>query len=179
MIVISVLLILTGVLVMNDARADGLAVAPMYQKYDHLFKKYASKYGLNWKFLRRIAWIESRVGNDPRTSKGLVSYDGLSWGLMQIAEGVGSPKEIELKGFGGADKLNDPEYSIDVACRLISYLKSKKGYTEKDIVQSYNQGEKNQDRMRELERQGKLLSTQYLAAQDYWKKYQQAIKEVG
>lgn len=177
-----VIILLGSIFLMSNAMGNEISdpenVKPQFKKYDHLFKKYANQYGLNWLMLRRISWIESRVGTDARTSKGEVSFDGLSWGLMQIAPHVGSPKEIKLKGSPTISELNDPDFSIHLAAKLIRYL-SDEFKSERDIVKAYNQGERNQKRFLELEAQGSLLDSQYPAARDYWNKYQQAKKEVG
>lgn len=131
-----------------------------FTRYDGLFKFHSLVNGLpDWRWLKAIAKQESSLGQDPRTSKGLVSYDGLSYGLMQIAPGTGSPKEIEIKGFGNKtlkemsepekllvqSKLNDPNVSIDKAARLVGYLWAKYGDKDK-VFLAYNQGEKNTDR---------------------------------
>lgn len=127
-------------------------------KYDYLFKKYAD--GYPWQWLKAIAKQESDLGRDPRTSKGQVSYDGLSWGLMQIAEGKGSKKEIEIKGFGGPEKLNDAEYSVKTASKLVKYLYNKYGDKDK-VFLAYNQGEQNTD-------MGKDYTVQYPQKINKW-----------
>lgn len=115
-----------------------------YTRYDNAFKFYASLEGFDWRMLKAIAIRESSLGQDPRVLEGKVSFDGLSYGLMQIAEGKGSQKEIEIKGFGGALSLNNPEYSIEVASRLVGYLNQKYG-DPRTVFLAYNQGEKNTD----------------------------------
>jgi soluble lytic murein transglycosylase-like protein len=153
-------------------------VPERFTKFDDLFKKYAKKYGLSWLMLRRISWIESRVNTDPRTIKGEVSFDGKSWGIMQVAPNTGSLKEREIKGNPTPAQLNNPEFSIDLGAKLLAYL-SDKYSSERDIVMAYNQGEKNQDRLIQLEKQGQLLASQYPQARDYWNKYQLAMENVG
>lgn len=113
--------------------------------YDELFKKHASINKFPWKWLKAIAKQESSLGLDSRVINGEVSGDGLSYGLMQIAEGVGSPMEISIKGKGGRAALNDPEYSVNIAAKLIGYLNRKYSGQEDKVFLAYNQGEKNTD----------------------------------
>lgn len=115
-----------------------------FVRYDSLYKLSGAKYNINWRWLKAIAYVESDNGKNIRVQLGQTSYDGLSYGLMQIAEGIGSPKEISLKGFGGKEALNDPAYSIDIGAKLLSYLFNKYKDTEK-AFRAYNQGEKNTD----------------------------------
>lgn len=115
-----------------------------FYAYDDLFKHFAK--GYPWRWLKAIAKQESDLGQNSRVKNGAVSYDGLSWGLMQIAENVGSPKEIQIKGNAGPDKLNDPVYSIQKASELVFYLNQKYGGDARKVFLAYNQGEKNTDR---------------------------------
>lgn len=115
-----------------------------FYAYDDLFKHFAKTFP--WKWLKAIAKQESDLGQNSRVKNGEVSYDGLSWGLMQIAENVGSPKEIQIKGQGGPEKLNDPVYSIQKASQLVSYLNQKYGGNARKVFLAYNQGEINTDR---------------------------------
>ena len=113
--------------------------------YDELFKKYGDLENFPWKWLKAIAKQESDLGLDKRVIGGQVSGDGLSYGLMQIAEGVGSSQEIAIKGYGGREKLNDAEYSVKIAAKLISYLNRKYAGNPDKVFLAYNQGEKNTD----------------------------------
>lgn len=130
-----------------------------FQRYDGLFRLHALLNGIpNWRWLKAIAKQESDLGRDARTSQGRVSYDGLSYGLMQIAAGTGSAKEIEIKGYPKRlteisepekllikSELNDPNISIDKAAKLVAYLYRKYGNKDK-VFLAYNQGEQNTDR---------------------------------
>lgn len=125
---------------------DAKTAKEKYTVFDSLFQKYAKVYQIpDWRWLKAIAKQESDLGQDSRVKNRQVSYDGLSYGLMQIAEGKGSQKEIELKGNGGQARLDDPEYSIDRAARLVSYLWKK--YNDRyKVFLAYNQGENNTDK---------------------------------
>lgn len=117
----------------------------VFVRFDDLFIKYSNLYNIPYRWLKAISLQESSLGENERVKRGEVSYDGLSYGLMQIAEGVGSPKEIELKGFGGREALNNPEYSIEKASKLLGYLNKKYVGDTRKIFLAYNQGERNTD----------------------------------
>lgn len=114
-------------------------------KYDSLFKKYAKDFNIpDWRILKAIAYQESSLGENNRVKAGLVSYDGLSWGIMQIAPNIGSPKEIEIKGPLDISKLNNPDYNISKGAELVGYLWGK--YKDRyKVFLAYNQGERNTD----------------------------------
>lgn len=154
-----------------------------FGQYDSIFKSVGAKYGVPWLRLKRIAWIESKVGTyksvalgikNPNDVKSSVSQDGKSWGIMQMT----------LTTMGDYDKtptpqeLNDVKYSIDLAGQHLKML-GKLFVNERDIVMSYNHGQGNQKNFVIKEKAGTLLKTEYLAGRDYWAKYQQAIAEVG
>lgn len=119
---------------------------------DGLFKLHGAINGIEWRWIKAICKQESNLGRDPRTIAGKVSYDGLSYGVMQIAEGRGSKKEIEIKGFGGETKLNDANYSIGQASKLIAYLSRKYKNNANKVFLAYNQGEINTDRGKDYTR---------------------------
>jgi len=143
--------------------------------YDDLFKKYGSMYGVDWKFLKRISWIESNTGLNSRVAIGLKtptniegskSYDGLSWGLMQMT--LTTAKDYDKTAT--AVKLNNPNYAIDLAARHIKMLKTLFS-NERDVAMAYNQGQGNQKKFLASEKAGTLLTTQYPQARDYWNKF--------
>ena len=114
---------------------------PEIDKYDDMFMLAGLKF--DWMWLKAISQAESRIGRDPRVRKGEVSRDKLSRGLMQIAVGKGSPKEIELKGFASPDKQNDPWWQIQTATKLLNYLYERFDGEMIKVIRSYNQGERN------------------------------------
>lgn len=113
--------------------------------YDELFKKHATINGIPWKWLKAIAKQESDLGLDKRVINGEVSYDGLSYGIMQIAAGVGSEQEKKIKGSPTREELNNPEISISIAAKLVGYLNRKYSGNQDKVFLAYNQGEKNTD----------------------------------
>lgn len=113
--------------------------------YDDLFKKYAGENGIPWKWLKALAKQESDLGQDKRVINGEVSQDGLSYGIMQIAVGVGSEQEKKIKGNPTKSDLNNPEISISIAARLVGYLYRKYNGDKNKVFLAYNQGEKNTD----------------------------------
>lgn len=148
--------------------------------FDDLFQKYASIYSLDWKMLKRISWIESRVGmyssvkrglENPKDIKGSVSQDGKSWGIMQVTLST-------AKGYdplATEEKLNNAEYSIKLASQHLKFLKNTyPQFKERDIVMSYNHGQGNQLKFLDKEKAGTLKLTEFVAGRDYFNKYKEA-----
>lgn len=117
--------------------------------YDSLFKKYGEEQDIPWEWLKTIAMIESTLGLNPRVALGIkepnnpksVSYDNLSYGLMQLR--VSTACDFE-KGITFKD-LNNPETSIRIAAKFFKWIKNqfkdKQGEElEKLVIMSYNQG---------------------------------------
>jgi membrane-bound lytic murein transglycosylase MltF len=151
-----------------------------WNKWDDLFKKYGKKWDVNWKWLKAIALNESSLGkaksvkiglenpNDVENSK---SSDGLSWGLMQVT--LKTAQEMDRSAT--PQKLNDPEYSINMGARYISkmkdlYLDSEPRYVEW-VIKSYNQGPGNTNK----EKKG-LITKGY--ADEYWLRFQNNLKRI-
>lgn len=147
-------------------------------KFDNLFQNAGKKYGVNWKWLKAICMNESDLGKakstaiglkDPTNINGSKSFDGLSWGIMQVtlrtAKGM-DPKATEVK-------LNDPIYSVDLAARYVRDMKNI--FKESDaryvewVIKSYNQGSGN---TRKEQASGKGY------AQTYWERFQRNLKKI-
>lgn len=150
-------------------------------EFDDLFKYYAKKHNLDWKLLKRISFIESRIGLYKTVKHGIkfphdvlisVSGDGLSWGLMQTTLSTSRDYDITAT----AEKLNNPSFSISIAAQHISFLKRKYFSNERDIVMAYNHGQGNQLRFIALEKSGQLKENEFPAGRDYWSKYQSAAR---
>ena len=114
-----------------------------FTKYDDLFKLYSGS--VPWKWIKAVAIKESDNGQDPLVKAGKASSDGLSYGIMQIAELKGSAVEISIKGNGGPSLNNIPDYSIQKGAELLNYLYLKYNGDMKKVFLAYNQGEKNTD----------------------------------
>ena len=117
--------------------------------YDSLFKKYGEEQEVPWLWLKTISMIESSIGMNPRVALGIkepknsksVSYDNLSYGLMQLR--VETANDFE-KGTT-FETLNNPEASIRIASKFIKWIKNqfkdKQGAElERLVIMSYNQG---------------------------------------
>ena len=123
-----------------------------WTRFDHLYMRYQTPQ-ISWKFLKAIAIVESDNGQNasvarglasPRDIAGSASSDKKSWGLMQIAPGVGSAEEIRLKEGASPESLNNPENSVRIAAKLLNYLYTQFGALGPEfIAKAYNQGEKN------------------------------------
>lgn len=119
-----------------------------WTRFDALFKKYGAQFGVSWRLLKTIAMIESNLGENPRVALGLrepankssVSYDNLSWGLMQLREVTANDYE---KGVTYV-QLNDPEIAIRIAAKFFAWIQKQFPSTDpewtKKVVMSYNQG---------------------------------------
>lgn len=142
--------------------------------YDALFKKYGGINSVDWMWLKAIALNESNLGKEKSVLRGIQmpsdidgskSYDGFSWGLMQVtlrtAQGIDSSAT--------AQKLNDPEYSVKLAAKYVATLKSYFNpfddlFLEK-VIKSYNQGPGNTQKNKPY-------------ADEYWSRFQRNLTRV-
>lgn len=148
--------------------------------FDHLFIKYANHNSLDWKMLKRIAWIESHIGLDSRVAKGISnpkdiegskSRDGLSWGIMQST--VATSRDYLPSAT--PEMLNNPETSIMIGAKHLAFLKrAYPQFSERDIVMAYNHGQGNQLKFLNLEKLGTLNANSYLDGRNYYSKYLKA-----
>ena len=151
-----------------------------WTRFDSLFVAAEKKHGVDAKWLKAFALNESDLGRDKTVTAGLKnpddveaskSYDGLSWGLMQVTLKTGRDFDPNVT----AVKLNNPAYSVDLAARLIAWLKkqfpvSDPRYVEW-VVKSYNQGSGNTAK----ERAGKIKGY----AQEYWDRFERNLARVN
>lgn len=157
----------------------GVAVAAVnddswWRRFDALFKKYGTRYSVDWIMLKSIALNESSLGRASSVARGLAnvndvegskSSDGKSWGLMQVT--LTTAKTMDP--LATPQKLNNPEYSIDLGARYLSELK-KSFSKEEYIVKSYNQGPGN------MRKEISGLTSGY--ANEYWARYQRNKQKV-
>lgn len=154
-------------------------VIPKWNDYDELFKKAEEKYGVSWKWLKAIALNESFLGNDRRVILGLkdpknimdsTSRDGKSWGLMQMTLRTARDYDMLVT----PEKLNDAEYSIDLAAHFVGQL--IKAFHPLDlrhtewVIKSYNQGIGNT--RKEIAK--KIAGY----AQGYWERFQKNLNMI-
>lgn len=151
-----------------------------FNRFDSLFKEYGSIWGVDWKMLKAICLNESDLGREKTTKRGLEmpsdiegskSYDGLSWGIMQVTLRTAR----DLDPTATEQKLNNAEYSINLAARYLSIL--KKMFNAADprftewVVKSYNQGPGNTRK--------EIAGTVKGYAQEYWERYKRNYQRVG
>jgi membrane-bound lytic murein transglycosylase MltF len=109
----------------------------------------------------------SKNPNDVEASK---SSDGKSWGLMQVT--LKTAQWLDPKAT--VAKLNNPEYSIDLAAKylkfLFDYFPQVDSRRIEWVVKSYNQGQGNSANERAGKSQG--------FAHAYWAKYLKLTSEV-
>lgn len=171
-----------GMFLLNSSKE--LVVSALNTQFDELFKKYSPQLKvLTWRDLKSIAYIESTIGLNPRVARGLLnptdiegskSYDGKSWGLMQVTLTTGMDYDSTVT----AVKLNNPDYSVWIAVQHLKRLESifnKSDPRFKEwVIKSYNQGQGNT--LKEMKQSD---PTKYVAASQYWKKFSDAYKGVA
>lgn len=153
---------------------------PAWNRFDDLFKQYGSQYGVPWEWLKAIALNESNLGDedsvatglaDPNDVEGSTSTDGKSWGLMQVT--LTTARDMDPTAT--PQKLNNAEYSVNLAAKYLSKLASRlpkiDARYDEWVIKSYNQGPGNTDK----ERAG-LIGNGY--AQNYWNRFQSNLQRV-
>lgn len=157
----------------KDALADELtAWSDSFTRWDPLFRKYGSQYGVAPKYLKAIAMNESSLGEAPSVRRGLAaptdiegskSSDGKSWGLMQLT----LPTARDFEPNATPTDLNNPDFSVRVAAKFLARLQKRFPVVEvrwlEWVIKSYNQGEGNTEK----ERQGKASGY----AGEYWARF--------
>ncbi len=151
-----------------------------WTRFDYLFQKYGKKWDVDWMWLKAIALNESSLGKhasvirgmeNPNDIEGSKSFDGKSWGLMQVT--LTTAQDLDKSATPA--KLNDPEYSINLGAWYVSKMKDYFNSTDPRyiewVIKSYNQGPGNTNK----EKKG-LISKGY--ADDYWFKFQNNLKRV-
>jgi hypothetical protein len=123
-----------------------------WTKFDDLFHSKGDEYGVDWTWLKAFSLNESNLGRERSVANGMAnpsdvdgskSSDGKSWGLMQVT--LTTARQYDSSA--SAEKLNNPDYSVDLAAQLISDLQSQ--FSRNDprftewVVKSYNQGAGN------------------------------------
>lgn len=150
-----------------------------WERFDSLFKKYGSAYGVPWTWLKAVCLNESNLGAAKSVARGLASpsdiegsksSDGLSWGIMQVTLRTAR----ELDPAATQEKLNNPEYSIKLSAQYFKKLSSLFSkidlrYTEW-VIKSYNQGPGNTKK--------EIAGTSSGFAQEYWNRFQRNLTRV-
>ncbi len=142
-----------------------------FNRWDYYFKESGKNHGIDWKILKAICMNESSLGTNksvatgltnPKNIAGSVSSDGKSYGLMQLT----IPTAKDFDPSVTPQKLNIPEYSIDLAARFIAKLKTLFAPTDlrylEWVVKSYNQGAGNTK---------KEMSGKPGFADEYWRRF--------
>lgn len=77
--------------------------------YDHIFKAAAKKYGIDWRMLAAIAYVESHFNAESKSWAGAL-------GLMQVM-----PRTARSMGYSPDEMLN-PSKNVDVAVKALSQI---------------------------------------------------------
>lgn len=148
-----------------------------WTRFDYLFQRFGSMYGVDMDWLKAICLNESNLGRAPSVVRGLQnpydvngskSSDGKSWGIMQVTLSTART----LDPLANEVKLNDPTYSVEIAARYLAWLRTVSGLQDKMeyIIKSYNQGPGNT--LKEIQGTGGHY------ADEYWSRFQRNLKEV-
>lgn len=150
-----------------------------WTRFDALYQYYADKNFIDWQKVKAFAMNESSNGtaksvvngiNNPTDIEASKSYDGKSWGIMQMI----IPTAKSLDPNADAVKLNNPEYSIALGCEYIAELEDM--FSRADprfqewVVKSYNQGPGNT--RKEMSGKGGGY------ANEYWERWQRNYQKV-
>ncbi len=151
-----------------------------WNRWDYYFKLSGEKYGVDWQWLKAIAMNESSLGSNksveiglinPKNVAGSTSSDGRSWGLMQMTLSTARAIDPSVT----AQKLNIPEYSIEIAAQYVADL--KKMFNSNDprfnewVCKSFNQGPGNTRK----EADGKIQGY----AAEYWRRFKNNLEIVS
>jgi len=150
-----------------------------WNRFDALFQKYGNIHGVPWMWLKAICLNESSLGAAKSVARGLSvpsdiegskSSDGLSWGIMQVTLRTAR----ELDPTATQEKLNNPEYSINLSAKYIKKLTSLFSkldlrYTEY-VIKSYNQGPGNTRK--------EISGATSGYAGEYWERFKRNLKRV-
>jgi membrane-bound lytic murein transglycosylase MltF len=124
-------------------------LSPTWTKYDGFFKRWATAYGVDWKWLKAIAMNESSLGLHPSVALGLkdptnkasVSDDKLSWGLMQMR--LDTAKQFD--SYATIEDLNNPTKIIKYSAQFLEWVikqfpRDSGESLRRKVIMSYNQG---------------------------------------
>lgn len=149
--------------------------SPQWTLWDDDFKREAAKNDIRWEWLKAIALNESSLGRErsvahgikaPFDVEGSKSFDGLSWGLMQVTLKTGRQYDAAIS----PEKLNDPAYSIRLGAQILGDEWKRFPGDLEFAVKAYNQGARNSRR----ERDG--LSKGFTG--DYWPRFKRNLERV-
>lgn len=175
-----------GLLAFTLGNEEAPVTVENWTRYDATFKKWAAVYSVPWTWLKAIALNESSLGNYPTVAEGIrnpanvegsKSQDGKSWGLMQMI--LPTAREVDpvlknLSDYEVAKRLNNPDYSIQLAAKYLSQLStqfpSPLSRRVEWIIKSYNQGPGNTRKEMDGRSSG--------FAHEYWTRFQRNLEKV-
>jgi membrane-bound lytic murein transglycosylase MltF len=104
-------------------------------QYENLFRKYARKYGFDWKLIMAVAYQESRLDQKKRSPAGAV-------GLMQMRPATARDKNV------GIVDIHLPENNVHAGVKYLAFLRDHyfddEGLREQDRIRfalaAYNAG---------------------------------------
>lgn len=114
-------------------------------RYDAIFKKYSKIYRVPWRWIKAVAWNESSIGmassvvkglNNPNDIEGSKSFDGKSWGIMQVTLTTAR----EMRPGTTVQDLNNPDISISLGAQYLGKMYAKFGGDREKTIRAYNGG---------------------------------------
>jgi len=111
----------------------------VWTQYDSFIKNVASKYGVDWRWIKAILIIESDLGTNPLVQSGAVSSDGKSFGIAQFRIETAR----DFKPDATIQDLNDNYVSIDLCGQFLASLSEQFDGDQRKVAMSYNQGAGN------------------------------------
>jgi membrane-bound lytic murein transglycosylase MltF len=82
------------------------------EKYESLFRKYASQYGFDWMLIAALAYQESKLDNNKRNPSGAV-------GVMQVLPETAADRNI------GIHNVREVENNIHAGVKYLAFLRSR------------------------------------------------------
>ncbi len=82
------------------------------KQYKPFFKKYATQYGFDWRFIMAVAYQESGLDNDKKNPSGAV-------GVMQVLPQTASDRHV------GIDKIHLLENNIHAGVKYLAFLRDR------------------------------------------------------
>lgn len=97
-------------------------------KYDNYFKKYAKKYGFDWRLLAALCYQESRF--DPRAHNRWGAI-----GLMQVKQSTANDKSVRIQNIKGMKNI---ENNIHAGVKYLHWIKT----TYFDVIEDMSEKER-------------------------------------
>lgn len=139
------LTLIVGVALKNNAEA-AVSSNDAFNQYDEYYRNFGKQFKVPWRWIKAIAIVESNQGAARTVAYGLAnptdvdgsrSFDGLSWGVMQVT--LSTARWLEGQQLQ-VPYMNVAENSIRIGAKYLAYLVSQFGYDSEKVSRGYNGG---------------------------------------